>query len=170
MAYQRLIKIGAVEDGEALRTFPDASADFVVANHLLQHQDPIGAIASWPRVLRPGGILYLAVPDKRHTFDCDRPVTPLEHLIRDHREGPAWSRHYQFEEWTRLAEQAPEAKLAERMEQLLAVGHSIHFHVWTEAELLGLFLHYRQSADALFGVELFQRNGLESVAVLRKDS
>lgn len=89
-----LVRVDVIDDGEVLGTVPDTSVDFLVANHLLEHcQDPIGTIASWLRVLRPEGILYMAVPDKRHTFDRDRPVTPLVHLIRDHREGPEWSRH-----------------------------------------------------------------------------
>jgi hypothetical protein len=48
---------------------------------------PTVALGNMIRVLRPGGVLYLAVPDKRYTFDADRPVTPTDHLLRDHREG-----------------------------------------------------------------------------------
>ena len=43
------------------------------------------------RVLKSNGVLYLALPDKRFTFDQDRPVTPYEHLKRDYFESPGWS-------------------------------------------------------------------------------
>ena len=90
---QPLVDVDVVDDGETLASFADASLDFVVANHFLEHcQDPIATFASFLRVLRPGGIVYAAVPDKRHTFTSDRATTTLEHLLRDHRDGPTTSR------------------------------------------------------------------------------
>ena len=60
---------------------PDGSQDFIIANHLLEHvADPIGALEEWYRLLRPDGILFLALPDKRVTFDKDRPRTTLDHV------------------------------------------------------------------------------------------
>ena len=44
------------------------------------------------------------MPDKRHTFDIDRPVTPIEHLFRDFDQGPDLSRRDHFEEWARLVD------------------------------------------------------------------
>jgi len=34
-------------------------------------------------VIKKGGIIYAAVPDKRYTFDHKRHRTPLSHLIED---------------------------------------------------------------------------------------
>lgn len=82
----------------------------MIANHFLEHcENPIKAFLNMLRVLRPGGILFLAVPDKRHTFDRDRPVTPLAHLVRDYEEGPGWSRKGHFEEWVRLVHKVDSA-------------------------------------------------------------
>ena len=66
-----LVEIDDVgDDGERLQTIEAQSQDFVIANHLLEHtEDPISTIRNWLRVLRPGGVIYMAVPDKRHTFD-----------------------------------------------------------------------------------------------------
>ena len=59
-----------IDNGETLQTLPDARQDFVVANHFLEHcQDPIGTIVNHFRVLKPGGVLFMAVPDKRWSFD-----------------------------------------------------------------------------------------------------
>ena len=41
---------------------------------------------TWCASSSPGSILYLAVPDKRYTFDADRPVTPTDHVLRDYQE------------------------------------------------------------------------------------
>ena len=70
------------------------------ANHFLEHtQDPVGTLRSHLRVLRPRGVLYMAIPDKRKTFDHDRPLTSLEHVLRDFHEGPEWSKSAHFDEW-----------------------------------------------------------------------
>ena len=88
-----LVNVDIVDDGESLATISDGSMDFVVANHFIEHcQDPIRALTNHFRVLKTGGILFLALPDKRFTFDKDRPVTPNAHLYQDHEIGPAQSR------------------------------------------------------------------------------
>jgi SAM-dependent methyltransferase len=121
-----LVEVDVIDDGETLATVADASVDFVVANHFIEHtENPIATLRAHLRVVRPGGVLFLAVPDKRYTFDRDREVTPLEHFLRDEQEGPAWSRVQHFEEWARDVEKAPE-KARELDEQ----DYSIHFHTF----------------------------------------
>jgi len=169
LAGERLVEPDVLDDGERLARFADASLDFVIANHFLEHcQDPIGALRSFARTLRPGGVLFLAVPDKRHSFDRERPVTPLEHLWRDHREGPGWSRRAHYEEWVRVVHRVEdEAWALNRVEHLMASGYSIHFHVWTQRELLELLTSLTREPGFELELELFVA-GEEHVAVLRK--
>lgn len=76
----KLVPVEIVDDGEKLNTLKNESQDFIIANHFLEHtQNPLGTIERFMQVLKPGGCLYMAVPDKRWTFDVDRPVTPLDH-------------------------------------------------------------------------------------------
>ena len=106
---KKLVRVDVVDDGERLDTVGTATQDFVIANHFLEHaQDPIGTIQRLLQVLRPQGILYLAVPDKRFTFDEGRPLTTLDHLIRDHTEGPEWSCESHFREWVEIVCQVVE--------------------------------------------------------------
>ena len=50
--------------------FRDNSLDYVVTSHVLEHvPNPVKALAEWYRVLRPGGIIYCLVPDRRYTWD-----------------------------------------------------------------------------------------------------
>jgi O-antigen biosynthesis protein len=163
-----LVEIDVGDDGERLETIEAESQDFVIANHLLEHtQDPIAAIGTWLRVLRPGGVIYMAVPDKRHTFDIDREPTPIEHMVRDYEEGPAGSRRQHFEEWARHVERVSEGRVGERADILEQIDYSIHTHVFTEQTLLELLM----ACDRLVGpieIEALRRNGLETLVVVRK--
>jgi len=79
-----LVEVDRVDDGERLTTVPDRSQDFVIASHFLEHcEDPVGTLAAHLRVLRPGGVLLLALPDRRDGIDRHREATTLEHLVAD---------------------------------------------------------------------------------------
>jgi SAM-dependent methyltransferase len=164
-----LVEVDIVDDGEILSSVPDTSVDFIIANHMIEHcQNPIFSLKNWLRVVKPGGILYIAVPDKRHTFDCERPVTTLEHLLRDYTEGPGWSKNAHFEEWARLVDKYPEPDVEGRALGLAALNYSIHFHVWTQMEFAELLIHCRSRLSLPFEIELLQKNGEEFIAILSK--
>jgi predicted SAM-dependent methyltransferase len=167
---QRLVQTDIIDDGERLASVPDASQDFVIANHFLEHcQDPIGALRNMFRVLAPRGVLYLAVPDKRFTFDHERQVTSVEHLIEHAENGPEVDRRAHYEEWVRLVDGITnERAVAQRVEELMERGYSIHFHVWTQADVLGLLVALRERFSVSYDLELAVRNGHENIFVLRK--
>lgn len=51
-------------DAEGLLTLRDATYDFVYSSHCLEHMRSVEtALRNWVRVLKPGGYLYLAIPD-----------------------------------------------------------------------------------------------------------
>src|SRR5262245_33339264 len=165
---KKLVHVDVIDDGERLDTIGTATQDFVIANHFLEHcQDPIRTLESFFRVLRPGGILYMAVPDKRFTFDHNRPVTPLAHLLRDHAEGPGWWRRGHYEEYVAHVHRPKTAEDARGIVQdMMTRGYSIHFHVWTQKELLELFLSLKHRLR--FDIEVAHKNGDEFVLVLSK--
>jgi predicted SAM-dependent methyltransferase len=50
--------------------------DFVVASHVIEHSpDVVSFLRDCEDLLRPDGVLVLAVPDKRYCFDVMRPVS-----------------------------------------------------------------------------------------------
>ncbi len=70
-------------DGAQL-PFRDSSLDYIASSHVLEHlANPAGAILEWYRAVKPGGILYMIIPDRRLTFDCYRQRTSVAHLIED---------------------------------------------------------------------------------------
>ncbi len=175
------IPVDVIDNGELLETISDNSQDFIVANHFLEHcEDPIGTIETHLGKLKPGGVLFYTVPDKRYTFDFRRPLTPLEHMVEDHEQGPERSRREHYVEWARLVvdEESPAVGTAEQAQsdewvakqsrELEATAYSIHMHVWTQAEFLKLILHCRERFDEAFDIEAAARSGIEFVVVLRK--
>jgi len=75
-------------DVDLLGALPDESQDFVIASHIIEHlANPLAMLVDIYRVLRPGGLLVLIVPDRHVTFDRSRPPTPLVHLVDEYERG-----------------------------------------------------------------------------------
>ena len=175
-----LTEVDVVDNGETLETIPAESQDFIVANHFLEHtENPIGAILTHLEKLKPGGILFYAVPDKRYTFDFRRQVTPLEHMIADHEQGPERSRAEHYEEWCRHvldetghvrvdAPQPSDEWVQSEARRLETAGYSIHMHVWTEAEFLRLIDAIHERSEGAFDLEAAARMRDEFTVILRK--
>lgn len=178
MAGVAIVRPDIVDDGETLATIPDASQDFVVVNHVVEHfQDPIRFFHNSTRVLKPGGILFMALPDRDKTFDRARPVTPFEHLAQDFANGPTASREGHFREFVRLADthngsQAwrTEAEYEALVAQLMADDYSIHFHVWDLPGVLDMLLQLRARYALLLRPLAVLSSGDEVVSVLEKAS
>jgi len=169
-AGRHLVDVDIVDNGERLATIGDRTQDFVIANHFLEHcEDPIGTLRNLLRVVRPGGVVYLSVPDKRFTFDSDRPSTTVEHVVRDHENGPEASRRGHYEEVVRLAMKVQgEAAVAEAVEELTAQDFRIHFHCWTQTDFLHLLCTLQTRVGfPRFDVAEFVANQREMVIVLR---
>lgn len=165
---KRLVHVDIIDDGERLETLSDNTQDFVIANHFLEHsENPLNAVRNMLRVLKYNGILYVALPDKRYTFDAGRPVTSLAHILDDYTQGPEHSRLSHFHEWVHLVDGVSDAaEITAKATTLMDLNYSIHFHVWTQKEMLELFLHVSQSYR--FDFEIILKNGDESIFVLRK--
>jgi SAM-dependent methyltransferase len=59
-----------------------APFDFVIASHVIEHvPNPVGWLQEVAEVLGPGGILSLAIPDKRYSFDARRGVTGVADIL-----------------------------------------------------------------------------------------
>ena len=76
--------VDVVANGDNL-PFKDNSLDYVLSSHVIEHFfDPIKAIHEWLRVIRSGGYIFIIVPHKERTFDCNRETTSLDELINRH--------------------------------------------------------------------------------------
>ncbi|MEG4111289.1 MULTISPECIES: methyltransferase domain-containing protein [unclassified Microcoleus] len=164
-----LVEADIVDNGETLSSIADNSWDFVIANHMIEHcQNPIRALENFLRVVKLGGLVYMGVPDKRYTFDIGRPLTTLDHLIRDYKEGPEWSKLGHYDEYVRLVDKVPEEQVAGRMEYLLDIDYSIHFHVWTAETFPELLAYCQENLSHRFEIEYLHQNFGELIVILRK--
>jgi SAM-dependent methyltransferase len=168
LAERKLAEVKIVDDIERLERIPDSSQDFVIANRVLEHcEDTLGALRNYHRVLKTGGIAYLASCDCRSTFNRARVPTPLPHVILDHEQGPEWSRALHWEEHTRLVNGVHECdQVAEQVGHLIRLGYDLHYHVWTEKELLELVAYACRRFS--FRLECFRATKDDIIAILRK--
>lgn len=169
---EKLVNVDIVIDGETLKDIESNSQNFIIANHFLEHcENPIKAIESGMRVLKNKGILYLAVPDKRFIFDADRPITKLDHVLKDYFDGPLWSRRTHFWEYAYYVNKKLGKELEEQINHLMALNYSIHFHCWTQVELLDLILYLEKDLKFNFKMEefVYERDlRKEYIIILRK--
>ena len=166
LADETIVAPDIIDDGTRLATIADSSQDFVVANHFLEHcEDTVGVLATLLRVTKPGGVVYLAVPDKRRSFDSQRPTTTIQHILRDHEVGPEVSRVEHYEEFARLVEGIPEHELSLHVQAAVVdERYHLHFHVWTHETFLGLLDALRQRLG--FEIAEARSHAHESIVVL----
>jgi SAM-dependent methyltransferase len=172
MADADLVPVSVVADGETLAEVPDNSQDYIIANNFLEHcEDPINTLKNFFRVVRPGGVLFLVVPNKRSNIDQMRPPTTIDHIVRDHRKGPHKSRVEHYRDWTRMVLGVPEPDVTTHADKLMQEKYSIHYHVFTEFETIELFCLLHRQYKIPFVFEYVANNGChETIVVARKES
>jgi SAM-dependent methyltransferase len=86
----KIVPVDAIWGEQTLKESFSGEAGFgyAIASHVIEHvPDMIGWLGEIAEVLRPGGRLTLAIPDRRFTFDYLRQETRVGDLI------DAWLRH-----------------------------------------------------------------------------
>ncbi len=62
--------------------------DYIIASHILEHcPNPLGWLRCLAKIIQPKGIISLAIPDRRYTFDYYRRETTLTQLLAYDLEG-----------------------------------------------------------------------------------
>lgn len=163
------VPVKIVDNGEILRKVKDKSQDFVIANHFVEHcENPIAMLKNHLRVLKPGGIIYWAVPDKRFTFDSIRPLTSIKHLENDYKKGPRVSRLEHYQEWVELIGSEKGGKTQKTAKQLMKDHYSIHFHTWTKESFEKFIIQIKKKDKLQFTIKEVTPNINEFIVVLEK--
>lgn len=135
--------------------FHSNSLDYVASSHVLEHvSNPIKAICEWYRVLRPGGIMYVVVPDRRFTWDHHRALTPVAHMLDDYARNTTDCDATHIDDfvenvdWTTYSPATPPEQVPAEKQKLKQIYHdtvadgriiNIHFHVFEPSNVIALF-------------------------------
>jgi len=77
-----IVDVDIIWGDRPLRDCVGEPVDYVVASHVIEHvPDLIGWLLELHGVLKPGGIVGLAIPDRRRTFDVRRPISQLGEMM-----------------------------------------------------------------------------------------
>lgn len=131
-----LVEPNIIGNAETMENIASDSYDFLIAAHVIEHmKNPIKSLKEWVRVVRPRGLIYLVVPDKRAIFDVARVRTTLEHMILDYLRPSA---ERDFEHYLDYAihvhKKKGEAAIA-NANHLFDTDYSIHFHVFLPSDI-----------------------------------
>jgi SAM-dependent methyltransferase len=153
--------------------FRNNSLNYVASSHVLEHvANPVLALEEWCRVLRPGGVIYVVVPDKRYTWDRYRATTPVGHMLEDYEQKTTAVDPTHIDDfvdnvdWTTFSPSTPPelvpAKKAEaKASYCNAVQHgleiNIHFHVFEPPSIVELVSALKQRYPRRFNWELVDR-------------
>jgi SAM-dependent methyltransferase len=147
--------------------------DFFVANGVMEHlANPLLFLANVTRIMRPGALLYIAVPDRDYAFDSRREVTSFEHLWNEYERGVTDVDDDHVVDYVTGVgipiPDEPDARAAFFEEQR---RHTIHVHVWDE----GSFAEFLRLANERVPLGVEQVGGCgpregegNLIAVLRK--
>ncbi len=82
-------KVDFVDNGidfKEMFSCPDGF-DFIVSSHNIEHlPNPVSFLIRAQNALKPGGRLYMIVPDRRNTFDYFRPVSTVGQFLEAYKD------------------------------------------------------------------------------------
>lgn len=165
-------RVDVVDDGMWLKKFENESQDFVLSSHQLEHcWSPIAAIRSHFRVLKPGGLIFYAIPDKRFTFDRTRETSEISDLVDDTDEETYLKvdlaeRYVDYLVGVDKKSYDDASAIADTLDLEALKKLDIHWFCWTALSLAEMFSTILHVED--FDIELFSRAGHENFVVLRK--
>lgn len=74
-----------ISDAVDLSSIDSNSYDFLISSNCLEHvANPLKAFSEWVRVVKHGGYILIALPNKKYNFDQQRPDTSFEHILKDY--------------------------------------------------------------------------------------
>lgn len=106
------------------------SLDFIFSSHVVEHlANPLGHLAYWATLLRPGGVIAAVIPDMQGCKDYVFEPSSLAELDAEYRAGSMEPTLEHYRRWCRV--RAPASDPAE----VLASGRSIHVHFYSPASM-----------------------------------
>lgn len=155
---------------------PAGALDFVATSHVLEHvRNPVRALAEWARAVKPGGHVFIRLPDMRSGNDRHRTPSTPQQVLDDFTASPAspgyrLAERNRYRDWARhFSGLAAPAQVDLWAEVLRRVRYPIHFHCWTLAHFLPLLelLSQRGILEATVAGTRERSDGYEFSVLLR---
>jgi len=162
-----------IDDAQLLENISNDSLDFIIANHLIEHlENPLLAIKNWSERLKTDGIIFLAVPDKQHTFDKDRALTSNQHLQDDYDasiEALKTRNAQHYRAWVKNIQGKSGDLARQEVTRLQDINYSIHYHVWTYKTFRQFLDHLINNHKLPIKIEDYTKTiGNEFIFILKK--
>jgi|688.fasta_scaffold509484_1 predicted SAM-dependent methyltransferase len=150
-------------DKDFLNQFDSASLDFVIASHLLEHiAQPFLLISDAYRILKPGGILLLAIPDLRNTFDFQRKSLGVNHFIKDIEDKITINEFSHFSDYaSNVLKINPTMMSPEKIQKIII--ESYHVHAFVDHEFVKILNEMQGLLDFHFEL-IFASQSIEKDA------
>lgn len=102
------------------------SLDFVFSSHVIEHlANPLGHLAYWGTLLKPGGVVAAVIPDRDGCKDYVFLPSSFDELEAEYLRNSMNPTLYHYQRWAK--HRAPKADPSE----ILQSGRSIHVHFYT---------------------------------------
>jgi SAM-dependent methyltransferase len=170
------VVVDLIADANDLSSIPAQSADFLIANHVLEHSpDPVASLTGWLRILKTGGTLFLSLPHYRcNEFDFEKQPVELSHLIQDHldasRDVDIVSQH--IKEHITLIDGIDETVDQELFERrrgdIVASGLHTHYHVFDRNAVFDLLGYIHQKTPVKIKNFIALSYGFELIFIIEK--
>ncbi len=120
-----LWKLYVVGNADNIPAEPN-SLDFVFSSHVIEHlANPLGHLAYWAKLLKPGGVVAAVIPDCSGCKDYIFQPSSMDELNAELLDGSMTPTLAHYKRWAQL--RVPNADPAE----ILKSGRSIHVHFYT---------------------------------------
>jgi SAM-dependent methyltransferase len=111
----------------------EASLDFIFSSHVVEHlANPLGHLAYWAKLLKPGGLVVAVIPDKDGCQDYAFAPSTVAEIMAEWEAGSMQVTIEHYRRWGKI--QMP----GSTAEALMESGRSIHVHFYTPAFMANL--------------------------------
>jgi SAM-dependent methyltransferase len=113
------------------------SLDFVFSSHVIEHlANPLGHLAYWGSLLKPGGVVAAVIPDRDGCKDYVFLPSTVEELESEYICGSMIPTHDHYSRWVKY--RAPNSDPSE----ILLSGRSIHVHFYTPHSFTSVLMKF----------------------------